>query len=247
MAIDFPNSPTVGQIYTSGDKSWIWDGTVWKAYGASLSPTVLKVDSTNSRVGINNQSPATALDITGALTVSGDVTVDTSTLKVDSTNNRVGVVNASPAYALDVTGDINASSALRIAGTNIGASQTFTPTIVGNGGGSVTISNGTLTGTYFRIGKLIVANYVLTWGSNTSTTASGLWLFSVPVGNAVSGNAFGRILDAGNTYYRVTGLAGSNKMVLQATDTGSEVQNTIPMTWATNDTLVATFVYETSA
>lgn len=65
MAIDFPNSPTNGQIFTVGDKSWIWDGTVWKAYGASLSPTVLKVDSTNSRVGINNQSPAYALDVTG--------------------------------------------------------------------------------------------------------------------------------------------------------------------------------------
>lgn len=68
MAIDFPNSPTVGQIYTVGDKSWIWDGTIWKAYGASLSPTVLKVDSTNSRVGINNQSPTTALDVTGVTT-----------------------------------------------------------------------------------------------------------------------------------------------------------------------------------
>lgn len=68
MAIDFPNSPTTGQIFTVGDKSWIWDGTVWKAYGASLSPTVLKVDSTNSRVGINNQSPTTALDVTGVTT-----------------------------------------------------------------------------------------------------------------------------------------------------------------------------------
>ena len=127
------------------------------------------------------------------------------------------------------------------------ATETFTPTIVGSGGGSVTIGNGTLTGNYFRIQKLVIVNYVLTWGSSTSTTCSGLWLFSVPVGNATRGNAFGRILDAGNTYYRVTGLAGSNKMVLQATDTGSEVQNTIPMTWATNDTLVVTFVYETSA
>lgn len=68
MAIDFPNSPTVGQIYTVGDKSWIWDGTVWKAYGASLSPTVLKVDSTNSRVGVNTTSPQTALDVTGTIT-----------------------------------------------------------------------------------------------------------------------------------------------------------------------------------
>jgi len=76
MAIDFPNSPTVGQIFTSGDKSWIWDGTVWKAYGASLSPTVLKVDSTNSRVGINNQSPATALDIVGTTTVRAASTQD---------------------------------------------------------------------------------------------------------------------------------------------------------------------------
>jgi hypothetical protein len=76
MAIDFPNSPTTGQIYTVGDKSWIWDGSVWKAYGASLSPTVLKVDSTNSRVGINNQSPATALDIVGTTTVRAATSQD---------------------------------------------------------------------------------------------------------------------------------------------------------------------------
>ena len=36
------------------------------------------------------------------VSVSGDLTVDTSTLKVDSTNNRVGVGTASPAFALDV-------------------------------------------------------------------------------------------------------------------------------------------------
>ena len=127
------------------------------------------------------------------------------------------------------------------------ASETFTPTIVGNTSGSVTIGNGTLSGTYFRIQKLIVATYTLTWGSTTTTNCVGLWLFSVPIGNAVRGNAFGRILDAGNTYYRVTGLASNNKMVLQATDTGSEVQNTVPMTWANGDVLTCTFVYETSA
>jgi len=208
MAIDFPNSPTVGQVFTSGDKSWIWDGSVWKAYGASLSPTVLKVDSTNSRVGINNQSPA---------------------------------------YALDVTGDINASSNLRIGGNTVGTAETFTPTIVGNTSGSVTIGNGSLVGKYYRINKLVVVSYGLTWGSTTTTNTVGLWLFSVPIGTATGGNGFGRILDAGNTYYRVTGLAGSNKAVFQATDTGSEVQNSIPMTWANGDVLSATFVYETSA
>ena len=67
MAITFPTSPTNGQTFTSGNKTWQWDGTTWLAYGASLSPTVLKVDSANARVGVNNQSPAYALDVTGTV------------------------------------------------------------------------------------------------------------------------------------------------------------------------------------
>jgi hypothetical protein len=87
----------------------------------------------------------------------------------------------------------------------------------------------------------------LSWGSTTTNTTVGLWLFSVPIGNAVRGNAMGRITDAGSTYYRVVGSAGSNKMILQATDTGSEVQTATPMVWATNDFMNVTFIYETSA
>lgn len=36
MPIDFPNSPTVGQTFTSGVRSWTWTGTVWDltTYGA---------------------------------------------------------------------------------------------------------------------------------------------------------------------------------------------------------------------
>jgi hypothetical protein len=37
------------------------------------------------------------------LTVSGDLTVDTSTLKVDSANNRVGIGTATPGFSLDAT------------------------------------------------------------------------------------------------------------------------------------------------
>ena len=39
---------------------------------------------------------------TDALTITGDLTVDTSTLKVDSTNNRVGIGTASPATDLHI-------------------------------------------------------------------------------------------------------------------------------------------------
>jgi len=43
-------------------------------------------------------------------TITGDLTVDTSTLKVDSTNNRVGIRTASPTQILSINGDTFVSS-----------------------------------------------------------------------------------------------------------------------------------------
>jgi len=40
----------------------------------------------------------------GSATITGDLTVDTSTLKVDSTNNRVGILTATPNDILEVVG-----------------------------------------------------------------------------------------------------------------------------------------------
>ena len=48
------------------------------------------------------QTNITSVGTLSSLTVSGDVTIDTSTLKVDSTNNRVGMSNASPDVSLDL-------------------------------------------------------------------------------------------------------------------------------------------------
>ena len=27
--LDFPSSPTLGQVYTAANKSWTWDGSKW--------------------------------------------------------------------------------------------------------------------------------------------------------------------------------------------------------------------------
>ena len=53
------------------------------------------VDASANRVGIGTPTPSTLLDVNGALTVSGDLTVDTNTLKVESGNNRVLVGKSS--------------------------------------------------------------------------------------------------------------------------------------------------------
>lgn len=55
-------------------------------------------------------SSLTSVGTLGSLSVSGDVTIDTSTLKVDSTNNRVGIGMTNPAQTLDVTGTAKVSS-----------------------------------------------------------------------------------------------------------------------------------------
>ena len=60
------------------------------------------------------------LTVTGSATITGDLTVDTSTLKVDSTNNRVGIVNASPSFALDVNGVGSGVSARISSGSGTG-------------------------------------------------------------------------------------------------------------------------------
>lgn len=35
MALNFPASPSINQIYTVGDQSWKWDGTAWAALSAA--------------------------------------------------------------------------------------------------------------------------------------------------------------------------------------------------------------------
>jgi hypothetical protein len=32
MALDFPSSPVLNQVYTSGGTSWKWNGYAWDAY-----------------------------------------------------------------------------------------------------------------------------------------------------------------------------------------------------------------------
>ncbi len=37
-AINFPDSPTINQVFTAASRSWVWNGTVWDAVGTGLNP-----------------------------------------------------------------------------------------------------------------------------------------------------------------------------------------------------------------
>lgn len=51
MAIDFPNSPTLNQVYTVGDRSWIWNGTYWAVSGTSSTFSAADTPPSNPTVG----------------------------------------------------------------------------------------------------------------------------------------------------------------------------------------------------
>ena len=67
--------------------------------------STIKVDTIATRTGSGNitlSNNVASLTVSGATTVGGDLTVDTSTLKVDSSNNRVGVGLTAPEQPLHV-------------------------------------------------------------------------------------------------------------------------------------------------
>jgi hypothetical protein len=40
MPLNFPSSPSLNEIYSSGGNSWIWSGTAWKTYNSSFSSSL---------------------------------------------------------------------------------------------------------------------------------------------------------------------------------------------------------------
>jgi len=94
MALAFPNNPSPGQIFTSGNDSWYWTGTYWEVQPVT-SPTFDDVaTSGNADIGGN-------AEITGTLNVTGATTL--ADLSVTGTVTGV-------ASALDDLSDVNASS-----------------------------------------------------------------------------------------------------------------------------------------
>ena len=54
-----------------------------------VSDTTMAASGTTKKISVNNILGASGTATLASATITGDLTVDTSTLKVDSTNNRV--------------------------------------------------------------------------------------------------------------------------------------------------------------
>ena len=108
-------------VYIDAQTGGAVTGTAYGIYQASTSDK--NILAGNTRIG-STTTATNALDVTGAATVSGNFTVDTTTLHVDSTNNRVGVGTSSPSYGFDINfGAVVGVLTAGITNTDTGASS----------------------------------------------------------------------------------------------------------------------------
>jgi len=109
------------------------------------------------------------------------------------------------------------------------------------------LGDGTLTGKYCKVGKLVLFHLVLLVGAGT-TLGSGAWHFSLPTTCVLStGHVFpGRLYDAaggagGVVHYAASGvLVDATKfVVIYDQEVGSDhVQSNKPFAWAENDLVI---------
>jgi hypothetical protein len=117
MAIDFPNSPTLNQVYTVGGTSWTYDGEKWLVSSAGL-------------VGPAGPSTVVVADTVPTATVPGTLWYNSTNGKTyayytDSTSSQwVEVGNADPTFnTLTTKGDIVTRSSSAISRLGVGTNN----------------------------------------------------------------------------------------------------------------------------
>jgi hypothetical protein len=164
-----------------------------------VSDTTMAASGTTKKITSNQILGAGGTATLASATITGDLTVDTSTLKVDSANNRVGIGTASPGYLLDAQAATAVAQILSTTGTNAAYLQ---------------ISN---TGGYFYLGRENSA------GTTFAAPAYSAVLYAAgayPLVTTVNGGERYRIASDGvATWSNVGGVAGT-AMTLNSTGLG---------------------------
>lgn len=133
---------------------------------------------------------------------------------------------------------------------NFGQWMDFDPNWTTSAGDDPAIGNGTLTGRYIQIGKLVVFNIVLVAGSTTNFGSGGFWQFNLPVQAAQSFTAACSYRDnsapsniVGSADCRAT-AGGVNGIIRSNVPSGTAVNASNPFVWASGDTYKVSGFYE---
>lgn len=152
--------------------------------------------------------------------------------------------------------NISASAAIALSKLASVAWTSYTPTWTATTANPA-IGNGTITGRYIKIGRLVRYAWKITAGS-TTTFGTGNYNVSLPLTNATNSVAFyntGVAVHSGSVYTmssRVLSASQVDELFVHRPITGTHtefqaVSSTIPFTFASGDTLEVTGCYEAAA
>lgn len=151
-----------------------------------------------------------------------------------------------PQWAQDITTEVNSQTTTLA--TLSGAWTSYTP-VWSSTGTAVSLGNGTITGAYRQIGMTVDVRIVLTMGG-TTTYGTGAYRVSLPVTPQIDSILFGVCYDqSASKRYRtnvhvVLASATGDNMRMSSDDTGSNVGQLSPFTWAASDKLIIGGTYE---
>jgi hypothetical protein len=114
MAINFPDSPVVNQEFTSGSRTWIWDGSVWNS-----KETVAALLSATAPITYNATTQAVGIDQSQLASVSGNAIIN-GAFEINQRGFTSSVVNGA-IYGFDRWRKVNLGD-----GTGTFSAQVFT-------------------------------------------------------------------------------------------------------------------------
>ncbi len=181
-----------------------------------VSDTTMAASGTTKKITSNQILGAGGTATLASATITGDLTVDTSTLKVDSANNYVGIGTASPVQSLTISGEAslrvgdlfywnayyNAGFKARAAG--------YAAFISEDGSGDFTIANtassaaGAGSSLSFLVRNRITNSGVCTWENVGGVAGTAMTLNSTGLGVGMSPSAALSVLKSSAT--QATGL-----------------------------------------
>jgi len=122
----------------------------------------------------------------------------------------------------------------------------FTPVFTA-AGGSPAVGNGTISGEYRRLGKIVEYRGSFIFGS-TSNAGTGEWYMSSPftanLPDLVTGSGF--LHDSGTSYYSCTCAMRSAATKLNFITSATQVAATTPFTWAAGDRIIWNVLFTTA-
>jgi hypothetical protein len=156
MAINFPDSPAINDTFTSGGRTWQYNGTSWGAL--TLTQNVIPANSVSSGSIIDGSIVNADINAAAAITY-GKLSLSNSVVNADINSSAAIAYSKTNLANSIVNADINTAAAIaktKISGTAITAAD------------SATVTNAMLANTSVTIGSTAIAL------GATSTTITGL-------------------------------------------------------------------------